>query len=76
MEGSTGRSKSEMESGSTSNNNERHVVFEDGSWFGQLKNGPTSWMARYGLDLLSLQFAGPMRSRKWKDNSIIVLSQH
>ncbi|PPD92327.1 hypothetical protein GOBAR_DD10731 [Gossypium barbadense] len=58
MEGTVGGSKSEMESGSTSNNNERHVVFEDGSWFGQFKNGPTSWMARYGLDLLSLQFAG------------------
>ncbi|KAA3457787.1 putative serine incorporator isoform X1 [Gossypium australe] len=54
MEGTTGRSKSEMESGSTSNNNESHIAFKEGSWFGQFKNGSNPWMARYVYGLIFL----------------------
>ncbi|XP_052489088.1 uncharacterized protein LOC105775439 isoform X3 [Gossypium raimondii] len=54
MEGTTGRSKSEMESGSTSNNNERRIAFKEGSWFGQFKNGSNPWMARYVYGLIFL----------------------
>ncbi|MBA0576091.1 hypothetical protein Golob_023840 [Gossypium lobatum] len=54
MEGTTGRSKSEMESGSTSNNNESRIAFKEGSWFGQFKNGSNPWMARYVYGLIFL----------------------
>lgn len=54
MEGTVGRSKSEMESGSTSIDNERHIVFKEGSWFVQFKNGSNPWMARYVYGLIFL----------------------
>ncbi|MBA0756813.1 hypothetical protein Gotri_019958 [Gossypium trilobum] len=54
MEGTSGRSKSEMESGSTSNNNESRIAFKEGSWFGQFKNGSNPWMARYVYGLIFL----------------------